>query len=540
MRRHLLTFIILLIGFIVNAQYLFDPGSIKLEKQIPPKEVKVYIDSSKSMSGYFHVNSVKSSLDKEVIYDWLVHLDQMKEDVKYYGFSSECSDKPIANSSTEFRTKIKDKDFFNGKENIYSSALLSMKSKNNSDNITIMLTDGIPSIIDLDKINVDAATAHKNERDGIRKTIHDFLEESESNTVVLARFFAYFNGNYYSADNSLSGVQKFKGKRNIYALVFCTVNQMEYVNELFNIPETKLDTKVLKYNIEDQIKGLNLKKGIATKSNGNVVIEAVLKVKNNFDSEQIAGFYDSKNNKFDILDSTSVIKNASDNTNSLVYKVEIPKAYLLNKPFDIRFEINNNSGFFESLNARDVEKEKEVFENNQNYFNKTFRLNYLLDGVLDNMRNKKYAAHLEFNILETNHWVSYFEPLFGIINPNASQDFINQQLIPLFLFLYRWLTPLLFSILIYLVIFNYKLLNINEETIQKKIWYAGLILSVLIVLFSAFYYMILADYGDVKIQSMTYKIKHLVASPLIAGIIYLISSLILKRTPNNTAQNTPF
>ncbi|MBE7169554.1 MAG: hypothetical protein INR73_03145 [Williamsia sp.] len=512
-------FIMLFTGnaYAQKAQVVFD----KLPS-VEPRNIKVFVDSSRSMGGFF---SESVGIAKGV-YEWFNHLSTIKPSnskIEYFGFASHASRIPIEGAS--FMELLTRGSVFHGQDNIYSIAFDTIIEEiGKGDSIGIVLTDGVPSVISRGSIDQQL----QNERNRIGNAFKKFLERKSDNQVLIFRFLFPYVGNYYSSDNSFRELQV-NGARNFYAIVFCENKHISFIDKMFDFDKFhRYDIKRQSFTDYDKIR--------IESCNTSIVNDRI-------SFSLITNSPETTNSDVKIINAqeTEVPADKSIEAGKIVFRVKFTKEEIQNHDsFKIVFGPRKLDPFFKNLNI-EAGHESDIVHQRSDFHSKTFRLSFLTDALENNYNNsykQRNALAIGFRIKDHNqHWQRFFEPLFGLLPPQpADEKFYTGATFPLFLL--RWLTPICSALFIYLVCFNRKSLNIRNHRTQKAVWTTGLLIN--LVLSSGLTFLIISKPDYCVKLTLGYYLKYILYDTLFSLLLYFLLSLFLRRIKNSIAQNVPF
>ncbi len=506
------------------------------------EKVNIYIDRSGSMRGFFEVGA-GADKERHIVHTLFSRIsDKIPNGVVYYGFDTVADTVPLPEQKT---TKLAESNTFNAQYNVYSSALESLNNlMKGSKDISVLITDGVPSLTSGKSglIGGELNRALASEYEEIKSYMREFLLMDSCNRIVIYRYYPLFNGVYYpSDDKAFKGASAWKRQRNLYAVVFAKEEQLQYVDELFfDKKATKaLDVKKMSPSLYSSIMGVNYSLVEYKDNKANFSITLEMKDESYADLVQKAVYVE--NGQKQKINIQSEIKE-----NKLILKFAIPeKNYSPKQTYQIIGGNALSSGItsFKELNieldpSRGQTHERDVFRNDESFHSKTFRLSYLINPIID-LQEEISGFVLTFTLAENSRsWVSYFEPMFGAIKPRASIEEINNQLAPLWMFLYRWIIPVLVALIVFYFFLNFKIGRITNPKLQKTLWWVGFIM-VFIIVFSATAYYVFSVYVGNQTPSLGYQLKHLIYNPIFALLVYWILSLVLTRRTWCTACNEP-
>lgn len=515
-----------------------------------PTNINVYQDQSYSVKGFFDVAQTRDN-DIEKLFRNIEYWTTRNEiALQYYVFDTIC----YSNRSWSEIGQIRTNSDMKGAYNVYSTAITSLASLIGDNDVAILITDGVPSLAPAS----NSLQHLKKEKSDIEKAIKEYLyKDKENNTVSLFRYLAAYDGNYHSSDGSFDA-KRWQGNRNLYALVFAKKQHLKTIDVLMNGKYLKEDGDkfgVLKLSpkIDEYIKKithteLRNEKGMAT-------FDIIIEFHEPISTDIIEGVLDATGkpipgNYFDV-------KTTTDNS-ELKISFEIPIGNLV-KDGRTKYTIvaknymEKTRKEFDDLSIGGDDKEiheLNKLKNDAGFHHKTFRLNYIVDAIVNtqrprienSMNNPQYGLEIGFSVLSESSWVTFFEPLFGAIPPPATLKALNEDFlvaIPVQLFLFRWLTPIGIACLVFFLFLNRKGMRFTNPQQQKLIWRGGLILNLLIVSIAVCIVMF-KEYGaSGETLTTAYQLKHLIYNPVFSLLLYIILSLILTRRKFCTACDNP-
>lgn len=527
-------------------------------EDINPGKIHIYIDKSYSVQGFLNASQTRENDIGRLfqnIESGIRDINSQKNSkifsLDYYVFATECEDTSLGTKFIDVRTKVG----FTGADNVYSAAITSLKKSLNTNDVGILITDGVPSLASNTNISASNINRLQQEYGAIGNAISDFLSLSGENTVSIFRYVAAYDGWYYFSDSSEK--RKWTGNRNLYALVFAKKQHLKLINDLLNNKDIKDRFKVLKLSsqLNDNINNKAIIKASPVKNkNKRAVFDISIPFHEPLAPGTILGIVDSTG-----VDSDSVVL-ISDR--KIVYTEPVEDALKINfsipleklvKEGETRYTIVAENGIekariaFDDLNIESEGKESDVFTDDASFHDRTFRLYYLTDAIVNTQKpqrerlidNPRYGFEIPFSIQYENSWKTLVEPMFGLIPPPATLSEINDFLvpIPLQLLLFRWLTPIALACLIFFLFLNHNGMRFTNPQQQKIIWWSGFALTLIIVTVAACI-MVFREYSG-ETLALGYKIKHLLYNPLFSLLIYVGLSLILTRGKNCTACNNP-
>lgn len=519
MIKHFFLLFLSILGAVVgsNAQDYNFTSSVNENKITSIENIKFFIDCSKSMQGFFKGYSTAEK-DKFTLYRLFDNSTLFN--AEFYAFGDTCVSRPINGSITTAMLNASiDGSFFNGKQNVYSSAIRTLPKGDN--HVSVMLTDGVPSII----TKGDPDIARNDERLTINSLIRNYLAIGD-NSVLMYRVLANYDGRYYLSDESRS--IPFVGRRNAYLLFFCNDRYINEVDKIMKSLPTDLEIQRLDYVknflLEDfQELKLDIK-------GQDINFEFKLSFKESIPSSSFLNMLVGNKPLKDVT-----CTNLTDK--ELFFQGSLTQDQAIKDINNclINFKPANNYNDFLKFNVDD-EVESNLI-NRPDFHTKTFRLRYLLDGINENLKDSN-SMSIHLNLCKNGKsWLKYFEPIFGLLPVNYTNSELQRDNVPLQLFLFRWMPPILICLVLFMFLFDFKLGKVSNVRTQKTLWVIGLILVIIISLIASLRLVYASQYS---IESTGYKLKHLIYNPLFSVFLYFILTLILRKRSTCLARSIPF
>lgn len=524
-------------------------------------KVNVYLDKSESMYGFWNAPFD----DERYVGKIFTHLQNfLPRRITYYTFASQCDKESLGQRFAKVPKTFEGA----GNYNVYSTAIQSLieqRKKGGENEISLLVTDGVPSLADSHTPMDNYRQRLYEERDNISDVIEKYIYEGgKENVILVYRYLARYKGQYAFSDPLPKGTPitrkdlYWDDRRNFYIVAFATRSNSKMVDDLLmpnNDEEwrTRFDMRCLNPIADNNIYGLNAS-GVKLED-GKVKFQLRLHLAFPFQREHFV-LCDAKGNL-----TNGILSVNSESNGGVSLSCELPTSTLQEGENMFRLAYRNrlntdegNQTFLKDLEiGRTKDFEVDAFTADSSFYHRTFRLAYLIDPIVQAQKSQqaqdadynrpRYAFDLPFMVTYEQSWARFAEPLFGLIgSPAPFAEFYHTEqtfLLPyaVQLLLIRWLCPLLILLVLFGGFFNYSALSLQNPKQQLTLWLSGLVLIASVVLLSTAVYMF-HDYSEGQLP-LSYQVLHFIWNPLMSLLLFAVGSFLLSRRRWCTLVNKP-